>query len=924
MPTVPTYEAHVGLDPDAAPLVHYDTSEFQAAGQKGRALQGLGSALEAAGQQAQQVQERAAQKQQEQNNWETGLQSRALDQRLQTAFNDHLNGDTGDGSGFAKGYLTQADQLAQQTFDQMPAGPAKERAIQAWQVLGRSGLQDQAARAQIKLQGAYSTQQIGQMLDTDQKLVSQDPAHADALLQQAQFQIMNAQGLSAQEKAAAISGYQRNILGTELATRYATDPDGMRMALGLAAPGSAGSTFTRMVRAESSGNPNAVSPKGALGLAQVMPDTAREVAGSMGLHELADMSDAQLKSYFQAHPEVNTQIGRTYFNQLLQRYHGDQEAAVVAYNAGPGRADDWLRKGKDDDVLPAETKAYRNKVVGAPGADHPDFHMADTAEVIPSSKTVPGGIGSDAVASMDSNQAGAALLPYLTNQRSPASVLQLNPIFSSRIQQALASAPPEVQQATRIASGFRSDDHQVDLYAAAVQKYGSEEAARKWVAPPGHSNHNSGQAMDLSYKSDVARQWWHDNADRFGLKFPLANENWHIEPKETRGGGGLPSSALAGGGGTLNPKYASLTFADTQRLVAGAEAGLKRVDTEQQQQLKLDSFNTSRMVDDDVQSLASTGQGVSDLDPGRVAAVLGPQKAQQWQEQRAQALDVYKGTSGMDAMSNDQLEQHAEQFRPGPQDAGEGFSRKQAVYDAVQKQAADILKQRAADPAAVADKAPAVQASHAGAAANPADLTQWQPIVAARMAHQASLGIPEGSRQPITKAEAVQVMGPVNNTPAGLDGPAMKEAINRLEAMVGPQYAPRALQFAMQQAKVDDETSRTLSNLMYRATKNQPPSQTDVQKLNDVTAGAALRNSPFMPPQPSVPAAAPAASTPRSSPAVATPPDAGASRVRPSDNAIRALIRNPSKTDDFDAMFGAGSAKRAIDQFKKMQRAING
>lgn len=750
MPVIPTYDAQAQLDPDTRgmPRVHYDTSEFAAAGQEGRALQGLGGALEAAGAQAQQFQERAAQKQQEQNNWTTGLQSRALDQRLQTAFSDHLNGDTGDGSTFKKGYMAQADQLAQQAFDQMPAGPAKDRAIQSWQLLGKPGLEDRAARAQQKLQGAYSTQQIGQMLDTDQGKVSRDPAQTDVLLQEARFQIMNAQGLTTQQKLAAFDGYQRNILGTELAARYPNDPDGLRMALGFPAQGSAGSTFSRMIGAESSGNPNAVSPKGALGLAQLMPGTAREVAGTMGLHDVADMSDADLRSYFQAHPEVNARIGRTYFNQLLSRYGGDQEAAVIAYNSGPGRADDWLRKGKDDDVLPAETVAYRNKVVGAPGADHPDFHVADSETPEPAPN------GSRLTGPLEPGMPGAGLVPYLVKGKDSSSVTNLNPIFSSRIQQALAQAPPEVQQGTTIFSGFRSDERQAQIYQAAVQKYGSEAEARKWAAPPGHSNHNAGQAMDLKFSSPAVQQWWHENADHFGLKFPLSNEAWHIEPKETRGGGGLPSAGLPGGGGTLNPRYASLTFADTQRLVAGAESGLRRTEAAQQQQAKLDTFNTQSLVADDIRSLSSTGKGVDDLDPGRVAAVLGPQKAQQWQEKRADALQVFSGTSGMESMTNDQLAQHAEQFRPGPQDAGVGYGRKADVYQSIHEHAQALLKQRAEDPVSAVATAPNVRAAQARISGGDESVAAHENLIQARLAAQGAIGVPSYVQSPVTLDEA--------------------------------------------------------------------------------------------------------------------------------------------------------------------------
>ncbi|MBB3972512.1 M15 family metallopeptidase [Hansschlegelia beijingensis] len=87
----------------------------------------------------------------------------------------------------------------------------------------------------------------------------------------------------------------------------------------------------------------------------------------------------------------------------------------------------------------------------------------------------------------------------------------------------------------KVQSGFRSNERQAQLFADAVRKYGSESAARKWVAPPGASYHNKGSAADLAYGSDAARLYAHANAARFGLTFPLGNEPWHVEPAGQRG-----------------------------------------------------------------------------------------------------------------------------------------------------------------------------------------------------------------------------------------------------------------------------------------------------------------------------------------------------------------------------------------------------
>lgn len=133
----------------------------------------------------------------------------------------------------------------------------------------------------------------------------------------------------------------------------------------------------------------------------------------------------------------------------------------------------------------------------------------------------------------------------------PDSFSGMQPEFSSALANLFASAPENVRSGLRVGSGFRSPQRQEQLWQQALQKYGSESAARKWVAPPGRSQHNHGNAADLKYLNDAARQWVHQNAGQFGLAFPLSNENWHIELAGARGGhkhGAAPMMAAAKSG----------------------------------------------------------------------------------------------------------------------------------------------------------------------------------------------------------------------------------------------------------------------------------------------------------------------------------------------------------------------------------------
>jgi hypothetical protein len=126
-----------------------------------------------------------------------------------------------------------------------------------------------------------------------------------------------------------------------------------------------------MSTVESGGDPNAVSRKGALGLMQVMPDTAMkpgfnipnifEFAKQNGV-EVGRENESEAKRLLQI-PSLGASYGMRIMDAMLQRYNGNLPYALAAYNAGPGRIDKWLADGADPAKLPKETQAYVPKVL---------------------------------------------------------------------------------------------------------------------------------------------------------------------------------------------------------------------------------------------------------------------------------------------------------------------------------------------------------------------------------------------------------------------------------------------------------------------------------------------------------------------------------------------------------------------------------
>lgn len=100
-----------------------------------------------------------------------------------------------------------------------------------------------------------------------------------------------------------------------------------------------------IARHESNYNAEAVSPKGATGVMQLMPGTAKE----QGVENAKD-------------PLQNVRGGTRYFAQLLTRYNGNEAQALAAYNWGPGNVD---KVGADLAKMPAETQAYVKNVLAS-------------------------------------------------------------------------------------------------------------------------------------------------------------------------------------------------------------------------------------------------------------------------------------------------------------------------------------------------------------------------------------------------------------------------------------------------------------------------------------------------------------------------------------------------------------------------------
>lgn len=149
------------------------------------------------------------------------------------------------------------------------------------------------------------------------------------------FTTQTPSGASSLMTAEALANRQKiEVMIREVSGRYNVDPALIRA----------------VIETESHWNSKAVSSKGALGLMQLVPETARQ----LGVQNAFD-------------PKQNLDAGVRYLQTLLQRYNGDLDRALAAYNAGPGAVD--RARG-----VPRyrETREYVQKVTNSyyrPGSD---------------------------------------------------------------------------------------------------------------------------------------------------------------------------------------------------------------------------------------------------------------------------------------------------------------------------------------------------------------------------------------------------------------------------------------------------------------------------------------------------------------------------------------------------------------------------
>jgi zinc D-Ala-D-Ala carboxypeptidase len=166
---------------------------------------------------------------------------------------------------------------------------------------------------------------------------------------------------------------------------------------------------------------------------------------------------------------------------------------------------------------------------GAPSAPRPSRPPSDAGP----GRTQPGKAQDDRSLTPGSDDPGV----------DETSAAGLTATLARRLERATAAAS-DAGVTISITSARRSSAKQARLFADAVRKYGSPEAASRWVLPPEESAHVKGRAVDIGPRD--AMRWLDENGWRYGLCRRYDNEPWHFEATTRPGHHCPPREPYAG------------------------------------------------------------------------------------------------------------------------------------------------------------------------------------------------------------------------------------------------------------------------------------------------------------------------------------------------------------------------------------------
>lgn len=726
MARIETYVAQRPLQPGNTPSIQLSSAV-------GQEVAGLGAEVQSFAAQLQQRQE-------QKENFKAENDRRKLNLELAEDLRLRASEAPEDGAGVYESFVTKDFRPKRDAF--LASLPPRLRPRFEEVLADESGADayewsTRAAGTERDLNYDYQRREITATSEQLATAISMNPEGYDGLLAEGQT-LIDASSLPTPEKQKLAADWEKMAQVSILNRMLEDDPQGILRELGVDArqlsPGTQFEVLSRAVQwQESRDNPNAVSGKGAIGLMQIMPATAGDIAKEIGDANFPAGASSQVIERYLSNPYVNKMYGEHYLKKQLRAFAGTRnpiETALVAYNAGPGVAAKWVESGYDDKVLPKETRDYKSAI------------LADIAA--PSGKGDPQSV-----------------------QFVGVDIAKVNPDLKGRVADAFASIGLEK---VKVNSGARTPFE------------------NKEVGGAPYSQHLDGNALDI----DVSGMKLSDRVELIKALSAAGVTGLGIGTNIIHadlGGRRAWGYATSAGGGEV-PKWAAGVIAEH---LAGTTPPIRRVagrygtlpyDVRQQFTSKADQLISQQAAsaarstavekvqiraarDNELALIRATGQGDPNFDETAVSTILGEDDYLKFTTDRDIAQRSFTAKQGIAEMTPSDMEARIAEYEPRE---GATFSSDTEVQAAVRKEVDRVTRLRATRPDKAALELPEVKGVYnainerglAGEEIPPAEI---QSFVSQMLNAQSQMEIKLEARAPIPREWALGIGQDLSRVP---------------------------------------------------------------------------------------------------------------------------------------------------------------